>query len=211
MPRFRALCWLGIIGLIGGCARARMPSPVAPAPALYSPMHPESVSPLPPPPMSVTPSTLYPMDANLEAAALRPPDFPFMRALYEIRTEIHDETSRGLELRYPAEEDRFHPFIKGFAVELRLFQDARQAWDRYTQRLAAWGGSYRALSTSADSAYLRMQPSAESPGREIWVHEVTFLRGNLVGYLVVKWSEPLDPRFFQERVDLILKRLGRGG
>ncbi|WP_376791071.1 hypothetical protein [Thermoflexus sp.] len=199
--------WLGVVGLLVGCARVRPPSSMVSATVPLSPVYEES--PIVPPPIPITPSTIYPMEVDLEAATLRPSDFPFMRVLYTIRTEISNSISRGVEWRYPIEEDRYHPFIKGIVVRLQVFQEARLALEQYAQRLATGGDSWRALSTPADSAYLKVRPATGPTGEGIWVHEMIFMRGNLVGYLQVRWSERLDPRFFQERVDLILRRMGR--
>jgi len=151
----------------------------------------------------------YPLDLDLESAALRPDDFPFMRVLYVIRTEISDGNSRGIELRYPVEEDRFHPFIRGFSIELRLFREVPGAWEAYLRRWRPSEDGSRPLITSADMARLRIRPSPGPRGERIWVHEVAFWRGNLTGYLLVKWSDPIDDRFLQERVEQILRRVGR--
>ncbi len=132
-----------------------------------------------------------------------------MRTLYVLRTEIREPTIRGLELRYPVEEDRYHPFIKGFVVELRLFQDIRLAWEAYARRLSSSEGSFRLIQTAADEARWRIRLSEESRSGKIWSHEVVFWKGNLVGYLLVKWSDPLTEDFMRERVNLILERLGR--
>jgi len=206
MPSSRILYWFGIVGIVVGCARVRLLSPMVSPTVPPSPI--DRGSPIAPPPILITPSIVYPVDVDLEAATLQPSDFPF-RVLYTIRTEISSSLSRGMEWRYPIEEDRYHPFIKGVVIRLQLFQDALLALDQYGKHLALGGDSWQALSTSADSAYLRIQSSTGPTGEGIWVHEMSFVRGNLVGYLQVRWSERLAPRFFQEWVDLILKRMER--
>ncbi|MDT7947525.1 MAG: hypothetical protein RQ897_04160 [Thermoflexus sp.] len=113
-----------------------------------------------------------------------------------------------MELRYPSDEDRFHPFVKGFAVELRLFAEVRGAQEAYGRRAAQIGGSPLS-STGADEAQWGIRSSEERPGEIVWMHEVVFRKGNLVGYLLVKWSERLEEGFLRERVDRILERLRR--
>jgi len=183
----------------GGCVR-RSPPP--------SPLSP--VSPISPLPMQRSASSfiLYPLDLDLDTAALGPSDFPFIPVRYTLRTELQDARSRGVELRYPSDEDRFHPFVKGFAVELRLFAEAGGAQEAYGRRAAQIGGSPLS-STAADEAQWGIRSSEERPGEIVWVHEVVFRKGNLVGYLLVKWSERLEEGFLRERVDRILERVRR--
>ncbi|MCS7251516.1 MAG: hypothetical protein RMK32_02935 [Anaerolineae bacterium] len=203
--------WVMTVIISVSCASRLSLSPVSSSASSLSPLSPVkdsvSVSPLSLP--DVRSPTIYRIDANLEAAAPRPEDFPFMRALYALRTEIQDSMSRGIELRYPAQEDRFRPFIKGWAVELRIFFDVNSAREAYIDRLHSLEGSLQSLVTSADQAYLSVRASAEPGDEKIWVQEAAFWKGNLVGYLLVKWSELLDKQFFEERISLIVQRLER--
>ncbi|WP_322802308.1 hypothetical protein [Thermoflexus sp.] len=210
MAAVRMLCWLGVMSLIGSCALFR-PFPFG-SPSISSMGRPSPIlfeSPVEPMAMPATFSPPYPANLNLESSMLRPEDFPFMRTLYVLRTEIREPTSHGLELRYPVEEDRYHPFIKGFVVELRLFQDIHLAWEAYARRLSSSEDSFRLIQTAADEARWRIRPSEESRSGKIWSHEVVFWKGNLVGYLLVKWSDPLTEDFMRERVNRIFERLGR--
>lgn len=208
MALYRVLALFWAMAAIGSCARNPLASPTRFSASPLSPIEVHvSISPLPMP--DIHSPVLYSMDTDLEAVALRPEDFPFMKALYVLRTEIQDSLSHGVELRYPAQEDRFHPFVKGWAVELRVFLDARSAWEAYTRRVSGLAGSSQPLVTSADTAQLNVYTSLGPGSETVWVQEVVFWRGNLLGYLIVKWSEPLDKRFFEERINLILQRLGR--
>jgi hypothetical protein len=211
MLSFRVLCLSGIIILVltGSCAQMRsVSSRFSQVSSLSSPLL-QSNSPIEPPVTPTVFSSPYPIDTNLEAIALKPADLPFIHPLYVLRTEIREPAMRGIELRYPAEEDRYHPFIKGFAVELRLFQDIHLAWETYERRLSPLERPYRTLQTMADEARWRLYTSEGPHGETIWIHEVAFWKGNLVGYLLIKWSEPLTEEFLQERVNLILQRMGR--